>query len=177
MASILATGSARCHTALRLAAVSRGELGFVIRSSLDAQPERVWDRISTMRGVNDELWPVLRMTHPAGIDRLPDDAPTGVRLFRSWILLFGILPIDYDDLTLARIEPGRGFLETSRLLTSRRWEHERTVDPATQGSVLSDRILFEPSLRVAGPTQLRIVRTLFAHRHRRLRKTFGGRPL
>ncbi|MGH2725870.1 MAG: hypothetical protein ACRDKS_02725 [Actinomycetota bacterium] len=127
--------------------------------------------------MNDELWPVLRMTHPRGLDRLPDDAPTGVRLFRSWILLFGILPIDFDDLTLLRIEPGRGFLESSRLLTSRRWEHERTIDAAPQGSVLTDRIRFEPRLRAAGSALYRIIRFLFAHRHRRLRKAFGGRPV
>jgi hypothetical protein len=130
-----------------------------------------------MAGVNDELWPIFRMTHPPGLDRLPDDAPTGVRLFRSWVLLFGILPVDYDDLTLVRVEPGRGFLESSRLLTSRRWEHERTIGAASPGSVLTDRITFEPRVRAAGPALFRITRSLFAHRHRRLRKAFGGRPL
>ncbi len=130
-----------------------------------------------MAGVNDELWPIFRMTHPPGLDRLPDDAPTGVRLFRSWVLLFGILPVDYDDLTLVRVEPGRGFLESSRLLTSRRWEHERTIEAASSGSVLTDRITFEPRVRAAGPALYRITRSLFVYRHRRLRKAFGGRPL
>ena len=50
----------------------------------------------------------------------------GERLFRSWILLFGVLPIDYDDITLVSIEPGRGFHERSSMLSMRVWEHERT---------------------------------------------------
>jgi ligand-binding SRPBCC domain-containing protein len=157
--------------------VTRREWGFIVRSSLEAPAEAVWNRVVTMAGVNDELWPFLRMTHPPGLDRLPDDVPTGVRLFRSWILLFGVLPIDYDDLTLVKVEPGRGFLESSKLLTSRRWEHERTIEAALDGCVLADRITFEPRLRAAGPLLHRIIRLIFANRHRRLRKRFGGRPL
>ncbi len=151
--------------------------GFVARSMLAAPPAAVWDRVVTMAGVNDELRPFLRMTHPPGLDRLPDEAPIGVPLFRSWILLFGILPIDYDDITLVKVEPGKGFHESSRLLTARRWQHERTIDPVPEGSVLTDRIRFEPRLRAAGPLLHRIIRLVFAHRHRRLRKVFGGRPL
>jgi ligand-binding SRPBCC domain-containing protein len=153
------------------------EWGFIFRSSLPAPPEVVWDRVTTMRGVNDELAPIFRMTHPRGLDRLPDDAPIGVRLFRSWVLLFGVLPVDYDDLTLVRIEPGKGFLESSRLMTARRWEHERLLEPIADGTLLSDRIAFEPRIRVAGPLLFRITRALFAHRHRRLRERFGGRPV
>jgi ligand-binding SRPBCC domain-containing protein len=152
-----------------------GRWGFAIRSSLEASPDVVWDRVTTMAGVNDELAPFFRMTHPRGLDRLPDDAPTGVRLFRSWVLLFGVLPVDYDDLTLMRIEPGRGFLESSRMLTSSRWEHERTLEPSGRGTELTDRINFEPRVRVLGPILFRITRALFARRHRRLRKRFGGR--
>ena len=151
--------------------------GFVFRSSLAAAPEVVWDRITTIQGVNDELAPILRMTHPPGLDRLPDDAPTGVRLFRSWVLLFGVIPVDYDDLTLVRIEPGQGFLESSQLMTARRWEHERTLEPLAGGTLLSDRIAFEPRIRPFGPVLFRVTRALFAHRHRRLRARFGGRPV
>ena len=151
--------------------------GFVFRSSLTAPPEAVWDRITTMQGVNDELAPVFRMTHPRGLDRLPDDAPTGVRLFRSWVLLFGVIPVDYDDLTLVRIEPGKGFLESSQLMTARRWEHERTLEPLAAGTLLSDRIAFEPRVRTLGPVLFRVTRALFAHRHGRLQARFGGRPV
>lgn len=31
------------------------------------RPETVWTRITTVRGVNDELWPFLRMTAPASL--------------------------------------------------------------------------------------------------------------
>lgn len=129
-----------------------------------------------MRGVNDELAPIFRMTHPRGLDRLPDDAPTGVRLFRSWVLFLGVLPVDFDDLTLVRIDPGEGFLERSQLLTARLWEHERTLESMPDGTLLSDRIAFEPRVRALGPLLFRITRGLFRHRHRRLRKRFGGRP-
>ena len=41
-----------------------------------------------------------------------------------------MIPIDYDDLTLVALEPGRGFHERSRMLSMRVWEHERTLEPA-----------------------------------------------
>jgi hypothetical protein len=45
-----------------------------------------------MRGVNLELFPLVRMTHPHGLDSLAERrVPLGARVFRSWILLAGIL--------------------------------------------------------------------------------------
>ncbi|MGH2794424.1 MAG: hypothetical protein ACRDKG_08965 [Actinomycetota bacterium] len=151
------------------------EWSFVVGSALDSPADTVWSRVTTMQGVNEELAPIFRMTHPRGLDRLPDDAPLGVKLFRSWVLLFGILPLDYDDLTLIRIEPGRGFHERSQMLTCRRWEHVRTLEPVPTGTILTDQISFEPRVSVAGPVLFGVTRRLFAHRHRRLRKRFGGR--
>ena len=70
----------------------------------------------------------------------------GERIFRSWVLLFGVLPIDYDDLTLIALEPGRGFHERSRMLSMRVWEHERTLEPDGEGGCrVRDRL----SLRAA----------------------------
>lgn len=34
----------------------------------------------------------------------------GQRLFRSWLLLFGVIPIDYDDICIAQIGPGYDML-------------------------------------------------------------------
>jgi hypothetical protein len=60
------------------------------------------------------------MTFPAGVNPLrAADLPLGRRLCRSWILLFGLLPIDYDDLTLLRWRPGVEFLEVSPMLSQR----------------------------------------------------------
>jgi ligand-binding SRPBCC domain-containing protein len=145
------------------------------QSVLPAAPETVWERVSTFEGVNDELGPVLRMTAPARVRRLdPSEVVLGERIFRSWVLLFGVLPIDYDDLTLIALEPGRGFHERSRMLSMRVWEHERTLEPdGATGCRVHDRLSFEPRLPGMGPLLERIVRATFRHRHRRLRRRFG----
>ena len=145
------------------------------QSVLAATPEAVWERVSTFEGINDELGPVLRMTAPARVRRLePAEVVLGERIFRSWVLLFGVLPIDYDDLTLIALEPGRGFHERSRMLSMRVWEHERTLESdGAAGCLVRDRLSFEPRLPGMGPLLERIVRATFKHRHRRLRRRFG----
>jgi ligand-binding SRPBCC domain-containing protein len=145
------------------------------QSVLAASPEAVWERVSTFEGINDELGPVLRMTAPARVRRLePAEVVLGERIFRSWVLLFGVLPIDYDDLTLIALEPGRGFHERSRMLSMRVWEHERTLEPdGATGCLVRDRLSFEPRLPGMGPLLERIVRATFKHRHARLRRRFG----
>ena len=64
----------------------------------------------------------------------PEEIELGVPLGRCWLLLFGLLPFEYDELTLVRLEPGRGFLERSRMLSLRHWEHERTLEPSGRGA-------------------------------------------
>lgn len=149
-----------------------------VRSRLDAPPARVWERITTFAGVNAELRPLLRMTAPPGMDSLrPEDVVLGERMFRSWVLLFGLIPFDYDDLTLVRIDPGRGFLERSRMLSQRLWEHERTLEAdGEDGCLVIDRLRFEPRLPLPGALFRPVVRFLFRHRHRRLRAHFGAAP-
>ena len=134
----------------------------------------MWERVSTFEGVNDELRPLMRMTAPAHVRRLdPAEIVLGERICRSWVLLFGVLPIDYDDLTLVALEPGRGFQERSRMLSMRVWEHERTLEPAGSGCRVRDRLGFEPRLPGTGPLLERVVWATFRHRHRRLRRRFG----
>jgi hypothetical protein len=129
-----------------------------------------------MSGVNAEMSPWFRMSCPRGVDRLePAHITLGQRVFRSWLLLLGVLPVEFDDLTFVRFEPGRGFLERSRMATQRVWEHERTLTPHAEGTVLTDRILFEPRLPMPG--QGALFAAVFRHRHARLRSHFGGRPL
>jgi ligand-binding SRPBCC domain-containing protein len=139
----------------------------------------VWERISSFEGVNDELRPLMRMTAPPEVRRLdPDTVPIGERICRSWVLLFGFLPFDYDDLTLVRLDPGRGFHERSRMLSQRVWEHERWIEPDGDAAcLLRDRLTFEPRLGIPGGAVAPIVRGVFRHRHRRLRRRFGGRPV
>ena len=55
-----------------------------------------------MKGVSRELWPLLRMTYPDGAESLAEDPfVPGRALFRSKLLLFGAVPIDWSELTPA----------------------------------------------------------------------------
>jgi ligand-binding SRPBCC domain-containing protein len=149
---------------------------FLIRSRLEADPQAVWERVITPEGVNEELGPALRMTVPRGIDGFGiEDVRPGERIGRSWVLLFGLVPFDYDDLCLERVEPGRRFLERSTMLTQRLWEHERTIEPlAGGGCSLADRVAWEPRLPLPGALLGPLIGATFRHRHERLRRRFGG---
>lgn len=150
---------------------------FEIRSRLAADANAVWAHASSLEGVNRELMPLCRMTFPAHARTLTEETvPLGQRLFRSWVLLGGVLPVDYDDLVLVELEPGRRFLERSTLATQRHWEHERILTPVEGGVELTDRLRFEPRLSWTLGASRVVVRTLFNHRHRRLRAIFGTVP-
>jgi ligand-binding SRPBCC domain-containing protein len=143
-------------------------------SVLSASPEAVWQWVSTFEGINDELRPLMRMTAPGRIRALePSDVVLGERIFRSWVLLFGVVPIDFDDLTLVALEPGRGFQERSRMMSMRVWEHDRTLTPEGDGCRVVDRLGLEPRLPGTGPLLERFIRMTFRHRHKRLRRHFG----
>jgi hypothetical protein len=159
------------------AAVGRGA-EICVTSRLDAPAAAVWNRITTAAGVNDEMRPILRMSFPRGMERLdPETVEPGRPLGRCRLLLFGLIPIDYDDLTLIRIEPGRGFHERSRMLTQRLWEHQRTLEPAgPESCLITDRVAWQPRLGLPGAPLRPLIRRFFDHRHRRLRRRFGGRP-
>ncbi|MFN8161828.1 MAG: hypothetical protein U0R52_12380 [Solirubrobacterales bacterium] len=151
--------------------------GVTLASVLEASPEAVWRTVTSPAGIADEMRPLLRMTFPIPGQRLDAaEVPPGRRLGRCWLLLFGVVPFEFDDLTLVRIEPGRGFLERSTMLSLRLWEHERTLEPVPEGCLLTDRLGWEVRLGLpAGPLRP-LVGRFFAHRHRRLRRRFGGRP-
>ena len=150
---------------------------FEIHSRLAADAATVWAHASSLEGVNRELMPLCRMTFPAHARTLSEaTVPLGRRLFRSWVLLGGVLPVDYDDLVLVELEPGRRFLERSTLATQRLWEHERTLTPIEGGLEVTDRLRFEPRMDWMLAASRAVVRMLFTHRHRRLRAIFGTVP-
>jgi hypothetical protein len=153
----------------------RGE--FRIGSSLRATPEAVWERAMSAEGINAELGPLLRMTTPRGLESLDLQALGPGPLGRSWLLLFGVIPIDYDEIGLERIEPGRGFLERSRMLSQRLWEHERTIEPGGEGTTIVDRLAWEPRLPLPGRLLAPLIAAVFRHRHRQLQRHFGGTSL
>ena len=152
----------------------------VTSSRLAAPAAEVWAHAVNPSGINDELRPLLRMTVPAALRGTTiEDIPLGRRAGRSWILLLGLVPFDYDDITLVEHDKGRRFLERSPMLSMRVWQHERIVDPLDGAScVLTDRVSFRlrtlPAL-VPGASRVvgALVRRIFSHRHRRLRLRFG----
>lgn len=145
------------------------------RTRVAASASTVWERVVTPEGIRDELRPVLSMTMPPGLrGRSLADAPEvlGRPLGKAWLLLLGVVPVDYDDMTLVAFEPGRSFHEVSRTLLLPRWEHERTVTPVSDDACeVHDRLTFEPRLaRLPGVRRVvaALVGALFSHRHRRL---------
>lgn len=148
--------------------------GVQVTSVVAAAPETVWARIGSAEGINHELRPWLKMTVPRSLrGRTLDDVPLGVPLGRSWVLVLGLIPFDYDDLMLAERQQGRRFLETSSTLTMVRWEHERVVVAHESGCKITDTVRFEPRglgrrSRIFRRALRSTVTVIFRHRHRRL---------
>ena len=147
---------------------------FIERSSLVSAPAAdVWARVVTPEGINDEFWPWLTMSMPkSASDMSIDTLELGKPVGRSWIRLFGVLPVDYDDLTIVDVEPGRRFLEQSRLFSAPQWQHERIVEPVDAAvSRITDRLTFTPrrGFGLLGP---RMIQLIFWYRHRRLVRYF-----
>jgi ligand-binding SRPBCC domain-containing protein len=145
-----------------------------VSSRLDAPTERVWKWVVTADGVNDELRPWMRMTVPGGGDIDLDSVEVGKPIGRSWVLFLGLIPIDYDEINVVELDSGRGFVERSKMLSQRAWEHIRTIEPDAGGSVITDRVAWEPRLPIPARALRPLFGAIFRHRHRRLRRRFGG---
>ncbi len=145
-------------------------------SRLAAPADRVWAEVTAAKGINYELMPIVRMTVPGGLDALSvGDVHDGQHLGRSWLLLGGLIPFDYDDITIERVEPGRWFQEDSTMLSQRSWRHHRAVDPTGPGACrVTDNVTFTPRLPVPVRLLEFIFGQTFAHRHRRLRRRYGA---
>lgn len=104
----------------------------------------------------------------------PENVPLGRTAFRSWVLLLGIVPVEFDDITLVELEPGRGFYEVSRMLTMRTWRHRRTLTATTEGCLVRDEVAFEPRWPWLGPLLAWVYRLAFRLRHQNLRRLFGA---
>jgi hypothetical protein len=123
------------------------------------------------------LMPLMRMTMPRSMNgKTITDVRPGQKLGRSWILLFGMIPFDYDDIVIAELDEHR-FLETSTMLSMKLWRHERQVEVVDGAVELTDRVNFElrklPAL-IPGVERLvhLLIARVFKHRHMRLRAYF-----
>jgi hypothetical protein len=146
---------------------------FSISSNLTVNAEALWDAVVCPTDINAEFRPLLMMTFPRGMDDVTAGWQQGVRRFRSWILLGGLIPVEYDDLCFDAVEPGRFFLERSSMWSQARWEHRRELTPRRGGTRLTDTVAFEPRLPVLAPVHLALFRWIFRWRHRRLRRIYG----
>ncbi len=124
----------------------------------------------TMEGVNRELSPLIRMTvPPAWSGKAISEWPTGKMLFSSWILLFGILPVDRHNFMMQCVDHQRGFAESSSSWINKLWRHRREIDSCGTSYRVVDSVEFQcrlPLLEcILGP----VYRFVFRHRHQVLR--------
>jgi ligand-binding SRPBCC domain-containing protein len=134
--------------------------------------------VVTPDGINDELRPWMTMSMPRGAkDLTVDTVPIGTPIGRCWMRLFGVLPFDYDYLTIAELVPEHSFDEQSTMMSMRSWRHERTVEPDGDAkTIVRDRLTFElrAPLRPLTPLVARGIGALFSHRHRHLQRHFAN---
>lgn len=146
-------------------------LKLTFESEVAASAEEVWSWATSVSGLRAEMHPVLKMTFPKDKARILDfQVVPGKPLFRSWILLFGVLPIDRSDLTMLEVEQGR-FIEQSPMVSMRLWRHERIIVPTREGALVTDKLEFSP--RFAAPLVRLFVKRFFEHRHSVLQRVFG----
>lgn len=144
-------------------------------SALEVDAETLWRWITSWECINAEMRPWLTMTSPdnAAMPSL-ETVRVGSSLGRSRLKIFGVLPVDWSDVTLLEIEPGRGFLEQSPMGSMKMWRHERYIEATGNGSLLVDELTFSP--RYAPRLARRIVKAFFHHRHRQLARYLNQRP-
>jgi len=148
---------------------------FQVSSTLEVTPMEVAGLL-TMKGVNKELSPLIRMTAPSEwSDRAISEWPTGRTLFSSWILLFGVIPIDRHSFFFQSIDRQRGFVEESSSLTNRLWCHSREIDWSGSSCRITDTVEFQCRLPLLGYLLAPVYRFVFRHRHKVLMSCFKGR--
>ena len=99
-----------------------------LESQIPRSPAELWDWSTSVRGVETEMGPVLKLDFPPGMTHIPrDGSGLGRPLGNCRFLLFGVVPVDLSRLTFTEMEPGRRFVEQSPLLSMKRWRHERII--------------------------------------------------
>jgi hypothetical protein len=147
-------------------------------TELRQSAEEVWRRVTTVKGINYELGPWMRMTTPrgwSGASIADVDAPAHIG--RSWVFLLGVIPFDYDDLGIEFIGE-RSFREVSTMSSASHWQHERWIESSAvspDGCVVHDKVTFTPRLfvrAIPGGARLHraVITATFRHRHRRLER-------
>ncbi|GAA3916292.1 hypothetical protein [Litoribacillus peritrichatus] len=142
------------------------------KSTLNAKPEDVWAWALSEKGINSELRPLLKMTALSSMTaETANELTLGQPIAHSWLMLFGIIPIDRSELTFVEFESGKRFLEQSPMFSMKQWQHERVILPAESGTVITDTLLFDSLLW--NPLSKIMVSVLFRNRHKKLKAHFG----
>jgi hypothetical protein len=141
---------------------------------LRADRSEVWAATSTVSGVNREVSPFVRMTDPTHGAHF-DSEPWRVGSPVLWQLLFGFIPFDRHRVELVALPDDGGFRESSSSWWHRVWRHERTLsDDPRGGCIVRDDVEIEPRLGMLDPILELAVAQTFRHRHKHLRRQFGG---
>ena len=143
-------------------------------SSVPATPAELWDWSTSVRGVDAEMGPILKLEFPKGLEHIPrDGSGLGKPLGNCKFLLFGFLPVDLSRLTFVEVEPGRRFVEQSPLLSMKEWRHERVIAPAPDGTHVVDTLEFTPRFGTRLVTWF--ISKFFQHRHKVLLEHYRER--
>jgi hypothetical protein len=146
---------------------------FEFTSDLPVTPEAFLSSL-TLAGVNRELGPMIRMSAPAQWrDRPISEWPEERELFKSWIFLFGALPIDRHSFRLRSVVPGRGFSEASSSLVMKHWGHRRFVAGIEGGCRVTDAVEFDTRIPLLGHVLKPLYWLAFRLRHRNLARLYG----
>jgi hypothetical protein len=118
---------------------------------------------------------VIRMTAPPErLGKAIYELPYGKVLFSSWILLFGIRPIDRHTFFIKSIGHQLGFAEASIFFTSKRWQHQRDINRNGASCLVTDIVEFQCRLPVLAYDLAPAYRFIFKHRHQALGSYYGG---
>jgi hypothetical protein len=141
----------------------------VVSSKLNVQPQEFWGEQS-LATVNYELGPWIQMSVPAAWHglQLKDWSSEGP-LFKSWVLLFGLVPLDRHAFGSLDLSQSMRFVETSSSWVNRVWRHERVVTAVAGGCEVMDKVSFAPRLPFVSALLKPIYALVFGHRHSRLR--------
>ncbi|MCK5050263.1 MAG: hypothetical protein KAS53_00895 [Candidatus Cloacimonetes bacterium] len=154
--------------------MKRKSYTYQVQSTLEASCEEVWTQVFQMEGVNAELSPWMKMTYPLEMNRFdPEMTPIGKLVFRSTILVFGLIPIDYYNLSFVKIDSPTQFHEQSSSIGFKKWTHIRTLETVERGCRLTDKVEYEPRIPILGGALHPVFLGLFKHRQKYLRKKFG----
>ncbi|WP_394780219.1 hypothetical protein [Undibacterium sp.] len=128
----------------------------------------------SMQTVNWELSPIVRMSAPPQwADCALDQWQTGRVLFKSWIFLFGFIPVDLHAFRLEEITADVGFQESSSSWMNREWRHQRTVVACVGGCTVTDQVIVDGRVPFISLLLMPVYRFIFRHRHRRLLHRYG----